>query len=331
MKTLQMLHRRSVLMCVVFVALAVVGSLLTLDLGQFGQFGQFSGGITPAEAFIINQLLLPRIFTAVLAGAILALAGAVFQSVTRNPLGSPDVLGFTQGASTGALIGVTVFGGGVVAVAGLAWFGAVGSAAAVYVVARRGGVTGGVRLVLVGIGVATILAGVNEYLLTRANVVDAALASLWITGSLDGSGWSSVILLGSVAVLLTPPLLLASRSLRILEMGDDLATGLGLRAERVRLLTLAAAVLLAACAASQTGPVAFVALCAPHIARRLTRATGANLLPSFLLGAALLEWADYLSQHAIPNRVLPVGVVTGVLGGGYLIYLLANQRKIGRI
>ena len=319
------IHRRSALMCVSFVAFAVAGSLITLNLGQF------SGAITPAEAFIINQLLLPRIFTAVLAGGVLALAGAVFQSVTRNPLGSPDVLGFTQGASTGALIGATVLGGGVVAVAGLAWIGAVGSAAAVYVVARRGGVTGGARLVLVGIGVAVILAGVNEYLLTRANIVDAAQASLWITGSLDGSGWSSVTLLGSAAVLLTPPLLLASRPLRILEMGDDLATGLGLRAERVRLLTLAAAVLLAACAAAQTGPVAFVALCAPHIARRLTRATGPNLLPSFLLGAALLEWADYLSQRAIPNRELPVGVVTGVLGGGYLVYLLANQRRIGRI
>jgi iron complex transport system permease protein len=126
-------------------------------------------------------------------------------------------------------------------------------------------------------------------------------------------------------------LVLSSRSLRILELGDDLATGLGLNAELSRLFTLAAAVLLAASAASQTGPVAFVALCAPHLARRLTRRTGPNLVPTPLLGAALMQWADYLSQHAIPDQELPVGVVTGVLGGGYLVYLLAHQRKIGRI
>jgi iron complex transport system permease protein len=317
------LHRlRPTLVCLACVALGVLAAFLTLDLSQF------SGGLTQADVFVINQLLLPRIFTAVLAGAALAIAGAIFQSVTRNPLGSPDVLGFTQGASTGALIGITAFGGGVAA---SAWVGAVGSAVAVYLIARRGGVTGGAKLILVGIGVATILSGVNEYLITRANIVDAAAASLWITGSLDGSSWTSVTLIGVAVALLVPLLVLCSRPLRILELGDDLATGLGLRGERLRLLTLGIAVLLAACAASQTGPVAFVALCAPHVARRLTRRTGPNLVPTLLLGAALMQWADYLSQHAIPNRELPVGVVTGVLGGGYLVYLLAHQSKIGRI
>jgi len=316
---------RPTVVSAVFIALGVAAALLMVNVGQFG------GGITEAEAFIINQLLLPRIFTAVLAGAALAIAGAVFQSVTRNPLGSPDVLGFTQGAATGALVGIMAFGGGVVAVAASAWIGAVGCAVAVYLVARRGGVTGGARLILVGIGVATILSGVNEYLITRANIIDAAAASLWITGSLDGSSWPGVILLAVATVLLVPALLLCSRSLRILELGDDLATGLGLRGERIRLLTLAVSVLLAATAASQTGPVAFVALCAPHLARGVTRRTGPNLVPTLLLGAALMEWADYLAQHAIPDRELPVGVVTGVLGGGYLVYLLAHQRKIGQL
>ena len=316
---------RPLLVCLACIVLGITAAFLTLNLSQF------SGGLTEADVFVINQLLLPRIFTAVLAGAALAIAGAVFQSVTRNPLGSPDVLGFTQGAATGALIGITAFGGGVVAVAASAWVGAVGSAIAVYLVARRGGVTGGARLILVGIGIATILSGVNEYLITRANIIDAAAASLWITGSLDGSSWPGVILIGAAIALLVPVLVLASRPLRILELGDDLATGLGLRGERLRLLTLGAAVLLAASAASQTGPVAFVALCAPHLARRLTRRTGPNLVPSLLVGAALMQWADYLSQHAIPNRELPVGVVTGVLGGGYLVLLLAHQRKIGSI
>lgn len=317
--------KRSAVVSVVFVALAGVAAFLSINIGQF------SGGITEADAFIINQLLLPRILTAVLAGAALALAGAVFQSVTRNPLGSPDVLGFTQGAATGALVGIMAFGGGVVAVAVSAWIGAVGSGVAVYLVARRGGVTGGAKLILVGIGIAAILSAVNEYLITRANIVDAAAATVWITGSLDGSTWSGVVILAAATLLLTPCILLASRSLRILELGNDLAIGLGLGVEKVRLLTLTGAVLLAATAASQTGPVAFVALCAPHLARRLTRRTGPNLAPTLLLGAALMLWADYISQHAIPDRVLPVGVVTGVLGGGYLVYLLAHQRKTGQI
>jgi iron complex transport system permease protein len=189
----------------------------------------------------------------------------------------------------------------------------------------------GARLIPVGIGVATILSGVNEYLITRANIVEAASASLWITGSLDGSSWSGVVLIGAACTVLVPVIMLASRPLRILELGDDLATCLGLCGERLQLLVLTAAVLLAAPAASQTGPVAFVALCAPHLARRLTRRTGPNLVPTLLLGAALMQWADYLAQHAIPGRELPVGVVTGVLGGGYLVLLLAHERRIGRI
>jgi iron complex transport system permease protein len=311
-------------------AAVLLAALIAVVLGV--NAGQFSGhGITPAQAFIIDQLLLPRVLTAVLAGAALALAGAVFQSVTRNPLGSPDILGFTQGAATGALVGVTALGGSVLAVAGCAWLGAIGTATAVYLVARRGGVTGGTRLILVGIGCAAILAGVDEYLMTRANITDAAQAAQWITGSLDGSAWSSVALLAGAAALLVPPLLLASRSLSVLELGDDLATGLGLRTEQIRLLTLGGAVLLAATAASQTGPVAFVALAAPHLARRLSRATGPNLLTSVVFGAALLAWADFLGRHAIPDRELPVGVVTGVLGGCYLVYLLAHQRKTGHL
>lgn len=293
--------------------------------------GSLFTSMTSADVFVFEQILLPRVLIALIAGASLALSGAVFQSLTRNPLGSPDILGFTQGAATGALIGVTVLGGSTLLVAGSAWIGAVISAAVVYFVARRGGITGGTRLVLVGIGVAAMLGGVNDYLMTRANISDAAQAAVWITGSLDGSTWNSVILLAVASAVLMPCVILTSRALRILEMGDDLAIGLGIRAERLRLLALAGAVILAATAASQTGPVAFVALCAPHVARRLTRATGPNLVPSLLVGSVLLVGADWLARYGIPNRELPVGAVTGLLGGGYLAYLLAQQRRIGRI
>ncbi|GAA1943044.1 FecCD family ABC transporter permease [Kitasatospora viridis] len=288
------------------------------------------GGGTPAEHFVIEELRLPRVVTALVVGAALALAGALFQSLTRNPLGSPDILGFTEGAATGALLAVLA-GGGSWALAGGALAGGVLAGAAVAGLAWRGGLHSG-RLVLVGIGTAAILTGVNGYLLTRAQLTDAARALLWLTGSLDGRGWDNALppLLG--LLLIAPPaLLLCGPALRILELGDDTAAGLGVRVERVRLTLLAAATVLAALAASAAGPVSFVALTAPQLARRLTRSPGPNLLAAMPVGAALLVGADWLAQHLLADRQLPVGVVTGVLGGGYLIWLLSTQRRAGRL
>ncbi|TYB39539.1 iron chelate uptake ABC transporter family permease subunit [Micromonospora sp. AP08] len=284
-----------------------------------------AGGGSPAERFIVTELRLPRLVTALAVGAALGLAGAVFQSLTRNPLGSPDVLGVTSGAATGALV-VVVLGGGSAALAGAAAAGGLATGLLLYALAGRHGV-GGHRLVLVGIGVTAILTGVNGWLLTRAPLMDAARAALWLTGSLDGRGWANALpVLGALAVLLPAVLLARAPALRLLEMGDDSAAGLGVPVRRVRVVALGAAVLLVSVAAAAAGPVSFLALTAPHLARRLTRAPGPNLLPSAVVGAALLLAADQLAQHAVAGRQLPVGVVTGVLGGGYLAWLLAGER-----
>ncbi|GGR89639.1 ABC transporter permease [Micromonospora fulviviridis] len=284
-----------------------------------------AGGGSPADRFIVTELRLPRLVTALAVGAALGLAGAVFQSLTRNPLGSPDVLGVTSGAATGALV-VVVVGGGSAALAGAAAAGGLATGLLLYALAGRHGV-GGHRLVLVGIGVTAILTGVNGWLLTRAPLMDAARAALWLTGSLDGRGWANALpVLGALAVLLPAVLLARAPALRLLEMGDDSAAGLGVPVRRVRVAALGAAVLLVSVAAAAAGPVSFLALTAPHLARRLTRAPGPNLLPSAVVGAALLLAADQLAQHAVAGRQLPVGVVTGVLGGGYLAWLLAGER-----
>ncbi|MGC3864258.1 FecCD family ABC transporter permease [Micromonospora chersina] len=284
-----------------------------------------AGGGSPAERFIVTELRLPRLVTALAVGAALGLAGAVFQSLTRNPLGSPDVLGVTSGAATGALV-VVVLGGGSAALAGAAAGGGLAAGLLLYALAGRHGV-GGHRLVLVGIGVTAILTGVNGWLLTRAPLMDAARAALWLTGSLDGRGWANALpVLGALAVLLPAVMLARAPALRLLEMGDDSAAGLGVPVRRVRVAALGAAVLLVSVAAAAAGPVSFLALTAPHLARRLTRAPGPNLLPSAVVGAALLLAADQVAQHAVAGRQLPVGVVTGVLGGGYLAWLLAGER-----
>lgn len=289
-----------------------------------------AGGGTAAEQFIVHELRLPRLVTALLVGAALALAGTVFQSLVRNPLGSPDVLGFTQGASTGALV-VVVLGGGSLALAGAAVAGGLGTGLLIYALAWRRGVHG-YRLILVGIGVAAILTGVNGYLLTRAPLMDAARAVLWLTGSLDGRGWANAGPLLAVTAVLAPLVVVAfGPALRMMELGDDTASALGVPVRRLRLALLAAAVLLVSFAAAAAGPVSFVALVAPHVTKRLTRAPGPNLVPSMALGAALLVGADLLAQRAFAGHQLPVGVVTGVLGGGYLVWLLATERRAGRL
>ncbi|MBQ1034889.1 iron chelate uptake ABC transporter family permease subunit [Micromonospora sp. C81] len=288
------------------------------------------GGGTPAEQFIVHELRLPRLVTALLVGAALSLAGTVFQSLVRNPLGSPDILGFTQGASAGALV-VIVLGGSSLALAGAAVVGGLATGLVIYALAWRRGVHG-FRLILVGIGISAILTGVNGYLLTRAPLMDAARAVLWLTGSLDGRGWANAGPLLVVLVVLAPVVLIGcGTALRMMELGDDTASALGVPVRRLLLVLLAAAVLLVSFAAAAAGPVSFVALVAPHVTKRLTRAPGPNLLPSMAVGAALLVGADLVAQRAFPGHQLPVGVVTGVIGGGYLVWLLAMERRAGRL
>ncbi|MGN9776992.1 FecCD family ABC transporter permease [Micromonospora sp. H33] len=315
--------------------LTLVVGVLALGSGDYPMSAAdvlrtLAGDGTPAEDFIVHELRLPRLVTAVAVGAALALAGAVFQSLVRNPLGSPDILGFTQGAATGALV-VVVVGGSSALLSGAAVASGLATGVLVYALAWRRGVHG-YRLVLVGIGVAAILTGVNGWLLTRAPLMEAARAVLWLTGSLDGRGWAHAVpLLIALAVLGTVVLAGAGPALRLVEMGDDAASALGVPVRRLRLALLATAVLLVSLAAAAAGPVNFVALTAPHLARRLTRAPGPNLLPSAALGALLLVAADQVAQRAFPGHQLPVGVVTGVLGGGYLIWLLAGERRAGRL
>ncbi|MFJ8436090.1 FecCD family ABC transporter permease [Kitasatospora sp. NPDC094019] len=316
----------------VFTALAV--AVATLGSGDYpltpGQvLGALTGGGDPAADFVVNELRLPRVVTALLTGAALALSGAVLQALVRNPLGSPDILGLTQGATTGALL-VVATGGGSLALAGGAVAGGTAAGALISALSRRG--TGGHRLVLVGIGVAAVLGGVNGYLLTRIKLMEAARALLWLTGSLDGRGWDDALpLLAVLALLLPVVLLVCGPGLRMLELGDDTALGLGVPVQRIRPVLLACAVLLASVAAAAAGPVSFVALTAPQLAHRLTRAPGPNLLASTAMGATLLAAADLAAQHAFGERQLPVGVVTGVLGGGYLVWLLAAERRAGRL
>lgn len=284
----------------------------------------------PGQEFVVRELRLPRVLVGLLVGGCLGVGGALFQSVSRNPLGSPDVLGLSQGAAAGALTVIVLFSGSAGAVTLGALVGGLVTGTAIYLLAWKQGVHG-YRLVLVGIGVSAVVTAVNGYLITQADFVDAARAVVWMTGSLNGRDWTQVGPLAVLCAVVLPVVLASARALRMLEMGDDVSYALGVRVERVRLLLMGCAVLLVAAATAAAGPVSFVALTAPQLARRLTRSPGPNLVPSLCMGAALLVTADLTAQRAFGADQLPVGVVTGVLGGVYLLWLLVTERRAGRI
>ncbi|MCP2331629.1 FecCD family ABC transporter permease [Actinoalloteichus caeruleus] len=327
---------RNVLVGAVLAGAVVLAALASLGYGEAGyglaEVVRVLGGAPgPAGAeFVILTLRLPRVLAAVLVGLALGVSGAVVQSLTRNPLGSPDVLGFTTGAATGGILHITLVGGTALAVAGGAVLGGVTTALTVYLLAHRGGASGA-RIVLVGIGVAAILASVNSYLLIRAELDDAHRAAVWLTGSLNGRTWDQVAIVAVAAVLLVPVAAALSRRMSLVEMGDDASKGLGVPVEATRRALLAVAVVLAATAVAVAGPVAFVALAAPHLARLVTRSSGPSVLTAGLVGALLLTGGDLAVRWVFAPVELPVGLATGALGGVYLTWLLAwRWRREGR-
>ncbi|MEU9132614.1 iron chelate uptake ABC transporter family permease subunit [Kitasatospora sp. NPDC048540] len=328
------LHRRAVAVCAVLTAALSAAVVWTLTTGDFplavsDVLDVLSGGGARADRYIVMELRLPRVLTAVLVGAALGVAGSLFQSVARNPLGSPDVIGFTLGSATGALLVILVIGGSAATVAGGAVAGGLLTSLLVYLLARSGSAQG-YRLVLVGIGVSSLLASVNDYLIARASFSDAAGAAVWLTGSLNARGWEHCVPMAAVLALLLPAALLLGRPLRLLEMGDDAAASLGVRPDRLRLWLVLVGVGLTAAATAAAGPIPFVALVAPQAVRRLTGATGPNLAGSAVLGALLLVLSDLAAQRLLAPTQLPVGVLTGVLGGCYLVWLIARQWRTGR-
>jgi iron complex transport system permease protein len=279
--------------------------------------------------FIVRTLRLPRGLVGLLVGAAFGLAGAVFQRIARNPLASPDVIGINAGAAAAAVFVIVVVHGSATQVTWGALGGAMLTAAAIYLLSYRRGVTG-YRLVLVGIAAAAMLTSVTSYLLTRAEIYEAQRAMVWLTGSLNGRSWDHVRPVTIALAVLVPVAVALGRHLRTIDLGDDTANGLGTRVQAVRAGLLLAAVALTAVAVASAGPIGFVAMVSPQIARRLVRGSSAALLPSAALGALLLTASDLVARRLFAPTELPVGIVTAVLGAPYLLFLLARANRIGR-
>ena len=316
-----------VLAVVGFAAFCLSVSLGELQVPLTDVVPAIFGAGDPAAQFIVGELRLPRALVAVLVGVAFGLSGAIFQSLARNPLASPDIIGISSGASVAAVFGIVVLRVSGNALVGLALAGGLVTAVLIYVLAWRQGVSS-YRLVLVGIGVASALSAITGYLLTRARIYDVQSATVWLTGSLNGRVWSDVRPLALALVVLVPAALALTPSLRLLQLGDETAVGLGLRVERARMLLVLVAVTLAAGATAAAGPVAFVAFVAAPIARRLVGAPLA-LVPSALVGAVLMLVADLVARESLSTIEMPVGIVTGIVGAPYLVWLLARSNRIG--
>lgn len=285
----------------------------------------------PGISFIVWESRLPAAVIALLAGTAFGLSGTVFQTMLRNPLASPDVIGVTLGSSTGAVIAMAFFQAQGAALFWCALLGGLATAALLLLVsgAGRAGAAGAVdnRFVLVGIGVGAALSAVISYLMTRLPSQTAGDVMHWLVGSLSASTWDRALVLALALAVLLPVLALLAPRLRILQLGDDAATSLGLHVPRTRIALIMVAVTLTALTVAVTGPLSFVAFLAGPLARMIMGR------PSFpvaaAVGAVIVLVADILGQNAFGSIELPAGVVTGALGAPFLLWLLTRTPSTG--
>ncbi len=323
-------HRRRALVVAVLLILTAALAAWSLTLGDVRLgvdqvLAALSGRAGRGISMLVLEWRLPRTLLAVTLGAALGMGGAVFQSLTRNPLGSPDIIGFDAGAYTGAVLVIVSTGGSYVSAAGGALAGGLATAALVYLLAYRRG-TSGFRLIIVGIGLTALYTSLTSWLLLTTDPEVARSAAVWGAGSLNGTSWEQTGPAMILVALTAAALALVAPALRQLELGDDLSRASGVAVPRTRLVVLALGVVLSATSVAAAGPIAFIALASPQVALRLVRSTRLSLAASAATGAFLLLVADLVAQHALSFQ-LPVGTVTVCLGGSYLIWLLIREAR----
>jgi ABC-type enterobactin transport system, permease component len=321
--------RRALTVVVVLSAIAVAVAVATMSIGDYPLtlaqiWDVLVGSGDRAQRYVVLQVRLPRLTMALLAGAALGVAGALLQSLLRNPLASPDLLGISGGSTVAAVFGLLTFGVTGPALAGFAFGG--GLLAALLLLAAGRGQAAGFRLILAGIGVSFLSASIVGYLLTRAQLQQAQAALVWMTGSLSTTPWWQVVVLAATWLVAIPVLAVLARQLPVAVLGTATATGLGVRPGGIRLVVVLVAVLLTAVTCAFTGPISFIALCAPAIARPLVAHGSIAIGSSAIVGATLLAASDLIAQFAIPGMAVPVGVVTGALGAVFLLWLLATSK-----
>lgn len=311
-----------------FLAFSVETSVGDIALPLTDVMKALMGTGDPATELIVHELRLPRALAGLLVGVAFGIAGALLQTVTLNPLASPDMMGITQGAGTAVVAGIVLGWDAGLSTQALGLLGALTAGLLVYVLAWKRGTTG-YRIVLVGIGVAWICTSATDYLMARGQRFQAQAALGWLVGNLNGRTWDQIRPLAVTMAVLVPAALLLGRQIRTLQLGDDVARGLGTRVQVVRVAVLLIAVGLVAFGTATAGPVAFVALAAPQVAQRLAGTAFPPPVAAGLTGAVMVLVSDLAARKIVPDTELPVGVVTGVLGAPVLLWLLIRANRAG--
>ena len=315
---------RHVIVGLMLLVLSLAVAVVSLRLGKFPVTTQevidaLQGQGRKIVQVVVVKWKLPRIVLGLVAGLALGVAGALFQTITRNPLGSPDLIGFSTGAQTGILVSILLLPGSMLSASLASFIGGAAVGTVTYLVSLRGGFTG-LRFILVGIAISSMLVSVNRWLLVRVDDDEGLGALKAITGTLGAARWP-VVAPTCLAIGVTVTLiLLASRHLQVLSLGEQVATILGSPTRRASALLVLLGTVLVAVVTMAAGPIGFVALVAPHLARLLTGSPQSPLLVSGLTGSLLMVGADLLSQLVLES--MPVSVVTNAVGGLYLMVAL---------
>ncbi|WP_062051802.1 iron chelate uptake ABC transporter family permease subunit [Bacillus sp. JCM 19034] len=279
--------------------------------------------------FAIHTIRLPRMIAGVFAGFAFGVAGYIFQTMLRNPLANPNILGITSGSSVAAVFCITVLQTSNTIVSVAAVIGGLITVIVMYLLSRGRSFSIG-RLIIIGIGMQAMLDAVISYMILKSSQQDIAGALRWLSGSLNGSNMGEVFPLTLAVLVFTPILLVLGKQLNMLELGDQMAKSLGVATDKARMILIIGSVCVLAIATATTGPIAFVSFLAGPIANRLVGVSTSNILPAGLVGAILVLFADIIGQFAFEYR-FPVGVITGVLGAPYLLYLLIRMNQKGEI
>ncbi len=327
-------RRRWVMVTTLLIVLAIVLSCAMLYLGNTIYpvnvvIRTLLGEDITGANFAINTIRLPRMITGLFAGFAFGVAGYIFQTMLRNPLANPNILGITSGSSVAAVFCITVLHTSNTVISIAAIIGGLITVIVMYLLSRGRAFSIG-RLIIIGIGMQAMLDAVISYLILKSAQQDIAGALRWLSGSLNGSKMSDVLPLILIVVVFTPIMLILGKHLNMLELGEQMATSLGVATDKMRVTLIVSSVVIIAMATATTGPIAFVSFLAGPIANRLVGVSASNILPAGLVGANLVLFADLIGQFAFEYR-FPVGVITGILGAPYLIYLLIRMNRKGEL
>lgn len=287
------------------------------------------GETIPGASFAVNEIRLPRMLAGLFAGFAFGAGGYIFQTMLRNPLANPNVIGITSGSSAAAVFCIIVLHASNTVVAIASVIGGLVTVLIIYAFAKGASFSIG-RLILIGIGIQAMLTAAINYLLLIGKTNDLPTAMRWLTGSLNNADMELIIPLIITVFVAMPFILYFSKTLEMLELGEQAATALGVNTNKTRIVLMVSAVMMIAIATATTGPIAFVAFLAGPIAQRLGGANFSNIVPAGLVGAILVLGADLIGQFAFETRY-PVGVITGIVGAPYLIYLLIRINRKGDI